>query len=154
MPPIFSLFLSLWGLSHSEVNGQGAEGDLPIGLFPLSALGLQSSVAAADSRSGIDGRLSSPPSGGAEGGVSCTLDALCIDQFSGQSWPILDFPLGEFSAGLCRFLLPSPLGACRSPLWLCTGCFSSLWFCLVVRIWRSYFRGGCGSARVNICALP
>ena len=26
------------------------------------------------------------------------------------------------------FFLPSPLGACRSPLWLCTGCFSSLWF--------------------------
>ena len=40
MPPIFSLFLSLWGLSHSGVNGQGAGGDLPIGLFPLSALGL------------------------------------------------------------------------------------------------------------------
>ena len=40
MPPIFSLFLFLWGLSHSEVNRQGAEGDLPIGLFPLSALGL------------------------------------------------------------------------------------------------------------------
>ena len=40
LPPIFSLFLSLWGLSHSGVNGQGAGGDLPIGLFPLSALGL------------------------------------------------------------------------------------------------------------------
>ena len=40
MPPIFSLLLSLWGLSHSKVNGQGAEGDLPIWLFPLSALGL------------------------------------------------------------------------------------------------------------------
>ena len=40
MPPIFSLFLSLWGLSHSGVNGQRAGGDLPIGLFPLSALGL------------------------------------------------------------------------------------------------------------------
>ena len=52
--------------------------------------------------------------------------ALCIDQFSGQSWPILDVPLGEFSAGLCRFLLPRPLGACRNPLWLCSGCFSSL----------------------------
>ena len=71
---------------------------------------LQSSVAAADSRAVIAGRLSSPPSGGADGAVSCTLDALCIDRFSGQSWPILDFPLGEFSAGLCRFLLPSPLG--------------------------------------------
>ena len=77
---------------------------------------MQSSVAAAVFRAGIDGRLSSPPSGGADGAVSCTLDALCIDWFSGQSWPILDFPLGEFAAGLCRFLLPSPLGACRSPL--------------------------------------
>ena len=40
MPPIFSLSLSLWGRSHSRVNGQGAGGVLPIGLFPLSALGL------------------------------------------------------------------------------------------------------------------
>ena len=40
LPPVFSLFLSLWGLSHSGVLGQGAGGDLPIGLFPLSALGL------------------------------------------------------------------------------------------------------------------
>ena len=40
MLPIFSLFLSLWGHSHSRVNGQGAGGDLPIRLFPLSALGL------------------------------------------------------------------------------------------------------------------
>ena len=95
---------------------------------------LRSSAAAAGSRAGIDGRLSSPPSGVVVSSVSSTLDALCIDRFSGQSWPILDFPLCEFSAGLCRFLLPSPLGACRSPLWLCTGCFSSLWFCLVVRI--------------------
>ena len=38
MPPIFSL--SLWGRSHSRVNGHGAGGVLPIGLFPLSALGL------------------------------------------------------------------------------------------------------------------
>ena len=63
-------------------------------------------MAAADSRAGIDGRLSSPPSGGADGAVSCTLDALCIDLFSGQSWPILDFPLGEFPAGLWRLPLP------------------------------------------------
>ena len=40
LPPTFSLFLFLWGLSHSGVNGQGAVRDLPIGLFPLSALGL------------------------------------------------------------------------------------------------------------------
>ena len=38
--PFFSLSLSLWGRSHSRVNGQGAGGVLPIGLFPLSALGL------------------------------------------------------------------------------------------------------------------
>ena len=66
---------------------------------------LQSSTAAAGSRVGIDGRLSSPPSGVEDGAVSCTLDALCIDRFSGQSWPILDFPLRRFSAGLCRFFL-------------------------------------------------
>ena len=65
---------------------------------------------------GIDGRLSSSPSGGGDGAVSCTLDACCIDRFSGQSWPLLDFTLGEFPAGLCRFLLPSPLGAGRSTL--------------------------------------
>ena len=64
-----------------------------------------SSAAAAGSRVGIDGRLSSPPSGVADGAVSCTLDALCIDRFSGQSWPILDFPLCGFSAGLCRYSL-------------------------------------------------
>ena len=40
MPPIFSLSLSLWGLSHYRVTGQGAGGVLPIGLVPLSVLGL------------------------------------------------------------------------------------------------------------------
>ena len=53
---------------------------------------------------------------GGDGSVSCTLEACCIDRFSSQSWPILDFTLGEFPAGLCRFLLPSPFGACRSTL--------------------------------------
>ena len=43
--------------------------------------------------------------GGGDGAVSCTLDACCIDRFSGQSWPILDFTLGEFPEGLCRFSL-------------------------------------------------
>ena len=38
-------------------------------LSSLRAGVLQSSVAAADSRAGIDGRLSSPPSGGADGFV-------------------------------------------------------------------------------------
>ena len=45
------------------------------------------------------------PSDVADGTVSYTLVALCIDRFSGHSWPILDFPLCEFSAGLCRFSL-------------------------------------------------
>ena len=49
--------------------------------------------------------MPSSPSGVVDGAVSYTLDALCIDWFSGQSWPILDFPLCEFSAGLCRFSL-------------------------------------------------
>ena len=80
---------------------------LLLSLYP-SGWRLRSSVAAVDSRAGIDGRLSSPPSGGADGSVSCTLDALCIDRFSGQSWPILDFPLCELSAGLCRFSLAQP----------------------------------------------
>ena len=30
----------LWGLSHSGIQGQGAGGNLPIGLVPLSALGV------------------------------------------------------------------------------------------------------------------
>ena len=42
---------------------------------------------------------------GGDGAVSCTLDACCIDRFSGQSWPILDFTVGEFPEGLCRFSL-------------------------------------------------
>ena len=41
---------------------------------------LRSSAATAGSRAGIDGRLSSPPSGVADGAVSYTLDALCIDR--------------------------------------------------------------------------
>ena len=41
---------------------------------------LRSSAAAAGSRAGMDGRLSSPPSGVADGAVSCTLNALCIDR--------------------------------------------------------------------------
>ena len=60
---------------------------------------------AVGSRAGIDGRLASPPSGVAVGSILYTLDALCIDRFSGHSWPILDFPLSGFSAGLCRFFL-------------------------------------------------
>ena len=46
------------------------------------AFGLATEVyaAAAGSRAGIDGRLSSPPSGVADGAISYTFDALCIDQ--------------------------------------------------------------------------
>ena len=57
------------------------------------------------SRAGIVGRLAPPPSGVAIGSILYTLDVLCIDRFSGQSWPILDFPLSGFSVGLCRFFL-------------------------------------------------
>ena len=39
---------------------------------------LRSSAAADGSRTGMGGRLSSPPSGEAGCGNSCTLDALCI----------------------------------------------------------------------------
>ena len=39
---------------------------------------LRSSSAAADSRSGMVGHLSSPPSGLADGAVSVPVDALCI----------------------------------------------------------------------------
>ena len=46
------------------------------------------------------------------GGRRClsTLDALCNDRkfFSGQSWPLLDFPCCGFSAGWCRSCLASP----------------------------------------------
>ena len=38
--PFFPLSFSLWVCHHSRVIGQGAGGVLPIGLFPLSALGL------------------------------------------------------------------------------------------------------------------
>ena len=62
-------------------------------------------MAAAGSRVGIVGRLASPPYGVAVGSILYTLDALCIDRFSGHSWPILDFPLSGFLAGLCRSFL-------------------------------------------------
>ena len=52
LPPIFSLSFSLWGRRHSWVNGQGAGGVLPIGLFPLSALGLPASALAVAGKGG------------------------------------------------------------------------------------------------------
>ena len=51
----------------------------PLSLWP-SGWRLRSSAAAAGSRLGIDGRLSFPPSGVADGSVTYTLDALCIDR--------------------------------------------------------------------------
>ena len=52
MPPIFSLFLFLWGLSHSGVNGQGAGGDLPIGLFLFQLWGCPASALAVAGKGG------------------------------------------------------------------------------------------------------
>ena len=74
---------------------------------------MQSSVAVADFHAGIDGRLSSSPSGG--GGRLRLLYPGCFlhRPVSGQSWPILDLTLGEFPGACAGFLLPSPLGAVR-----------------------------------------
>ena len=65
-------------------------------------------------------RLSSSPSGVSDGDISVPL-MLCASTgiFSGQSWPLLDFPCCGFSAGLCRSCLASQL-----PLSLC--CFTPL----------------------------
>ena len=51
----------------------------PLSLWP-SGWRLRSSATVAGSRAGIDGRLSSSPSGVADGAISYTLDALCIDR--------------------------------------------------------------------------
>ena len=51
----------------------------------VTAISLAFGLAAAGSRAGIDGRLSSPPSGVADGAVSYTLYALCID---GNFFPV------------------------------------------------------------------
>ena len=117
----FPLLSGNWKTSRSSSNFRGyVSGFLPptagrsfsggtsacsSPLLRLTAISLAFELAIAVFRAGIDGRLSSPPSGVADGAVSCTLDALCIDRFSGQSWPILDFPLCGFSAGLCRYSL-------------------------------------------------
>ena len=91
---------------RSFIGGTSACSD---SLLRLTAVSPQPSGwrlrSSAGSCAGIDGRLSSPPSGVADGAVSCTLDALCIDRFSGQSWSILDFLVCEFLAGLCRYSL-------------------------------------------------
>ena len=46
----------------------------------VTAISLAFGLAAADSRAGMDGRLSFPPSRVADGYVSRALDALCINQ--------------------------------------------------------------------------
>ena len=51
--PIFSLFLFLWGLIHSGVNGQGAGGDLPIGLFFFQLWGCPASALAVAGKGGV-----------------------------------------------------------------------------------------------------
>ena len=75
----------------------------------LSCLRAGDSAAAADSQAGMVSCLSSPPSGVADGDVSVPL-MLCASTgiLSGQSWPLLDFPLCGNSTGLCRSSLASP----------------------------------------------
>ena len=46
MPPVFSFFLFLWGLSHSEDDGKGAGMGLPIGLFLFQLWGCPASALA------------------------------------------------------------------------------------------------------------
>ena len=54
-------------------------------------------------------RLSSSPSGVADGDVTVPwMPCASAGIFSGQSWPLLDFPCCGFSAGLCRSCLASP----------------------------------------------
>ena len=67
---------SLFNWRHLSVFRPASAGDRS-SLWP-SGWRLQSSVAADGSRTGMGGRLSSPPSGEAGCGNSCTLVALCI----------------------------------------------------------------------------
>ena len=69
--------LLLFHWRHLSVCRPASAGDRY--LWP-SGWRLQSSAVAAGSRAGMDGCLCSPPSGVADGDVSCTLDALCIDR--------------------------------------------------------------------------
>ena len=63
--------------------------------------------------------LSSSPSGVSDGDISVPLmPCASTGIFSGQSWPLLDFPCCGFSAGLCRSCLASP-SRCLSEYALC-----------------------------------
>ena len=61
-----------------------------------------------DSRAGMVSCLSSPPLGVVDGDVSVPLSCASTGILSGQSWPLLDFPLCRISEGLCRSSLASP----------------------------------------------
>ena len=95
MPPIFSLFLFLLGLSHSGVNGQGGGGDLPIGLFPLSALGLP----CLRSCSGGQGRQ-------CLAGPSVLRDG-CLVPVQDSSLPLLRYPVSLRRSGCACLGLPA-----------------------------------------------
>ena len=85
--------------------------------------------------SGCDGfthgygcRLSSSPSGVADGDISVPLMPCASTRtFSGQSWPLLASLAVGFQWTCAGLVLPRPLGACRSTLCLVTG-----WFLLAV----------------------
>ena len=84
--------------------------------------GLRSSAAAVGSRAGFDGRLSSPPSGVVDGAVSYTLDASRLS---------FVWVFGGLVQVFSCLALSVPVGV-RSGF--APADFSSLWFCLVVRI--------------------
>ena len=94
---------------------------------------LRSSASADWSRPGMGGRLSSPPSGEAGCGTSCTLDAMCFGRnfFSvnpGSSRLSLVWWIQRACAGL---LLPRPLGAVGGLSDFSPADFFSLRLCLV-----------------------
>ena len=99
LPPIFSLFFSLWGLSHSGVNGQGAGGDLPIVLFPLSALGLPCLRSCGG---GLGRQCLAGPSVLRDG---------CLVPVQDSSLPLLRYPLSLRRSG-CACLGLRPCGRC------------------------------------------
>ena len=70
---------SLLHWRHLSVFWPASAGDRYLSGFWFLGWRLRSSAAAAGSLMGMDGCLSSPPSGVADGAISCTLNALCID---------------------------------------------------------------------------
>ena len=141
LPPIFSLFLFLWGLSHSGVNGQGAGGDLPIGLFPLSALGLP----CLRSCSGGQGRQ-------CRAGPSVLRDG-CLVPVQDSSLPLLRYPVSLRRSG-CACLGLRPCGKC---LWLCLRKVPwnrpRSWFWLSIRL-SSLWEGRLMGRRLVIVSSP